>query len=361
MQSANTHLNILERHSHKMGYNINTIVVEEGKHNISSNRDISIDIIKFIAVLFIINSHADMCYPRFSALATGGAIGDALFLFCSGYTLFWGGLKRFDNWYKRRVCRIYPSVFACLIVSAIIGKLSFDSLTLVKLGGGSFVLAIMVYYILLYCVQQWLIDRIPYVIGLTVIVTIIAYWFFPYKYEVSNKGLYGITTQFRWIPYFVMMLMGAWLGMKTKKGQMRVETGWQDPVLMVVCLVVFYGLQFAAKKVPAIAPWQIVTVPFLAGIVYYFWRCCNAEWLKSVYESKTGNWLIMAIGGLCLESYLIQFSLFTDKLNFLFPLNIPLMMLIILVVSYVCRCLARIISQTFRTEDYEWKRVFEIK
>ena len=46
-------------------------------------------------------------------------------------------------------------------------------------------------------------------------------------------------------------------------------------------------------------------------------------------------------------------------MNFLFPLNIPLMMLIILVVSYMCRCLARIISQTFRTEDYEWGKVFD--
>jgi peptidoglycan/LPS O-acetylase OafA/YrhL len=57
-------------------------------------RDISIDIIKFLAVLFIINSHADVCYPKYSALATGGAIGDALFLFCSGYTLF---LKKTDD------------------------------------------------------------------------------------------------------------------------------------------------------------------------------------------------------------------------------------------------------------------------
>lgn len=330
------------------------------KYKPSKQRDISIDLIKFLAVLFIINSHADMCYPKFSALATGGAIGDALFLFCSGYTLFWGGLKRFDNWYKRRVNRIYPSVFACLIVSAIIGKLTFESLNLVKLGGSSFVLAIMIYYVLLYCVQKWFINRIPWVIGATAVVTLVAYWFFPYKYEVSNKGLYGITTLFRWIPYFAMMLMGAWLGLKTKRGEMQVKTTWKDPVLMIACLVVFYGIQFMAKKVHAVAPWQIVTVPFLAGIVYYFWRCCNAEWLRKVYGTKIGNWLIMAIGGLCLESYLIQFSLFTDKLNFLFPLNIPLMMLIILVVSYVCRCLARIISQTFRTEDYEWRKVFSI-
>lgn len=328
---------------------------------VSKQRDISIDVIKSIAVLFIINSHADICYTKYSALATGGAIGDALFLFCSGYTLFWGSLKRFDNWYKRRINRIYPSVLACLLVSAMLGKITFYDLDWWKICGGEFVVFIMIYYVLLYGAKKWFINHIPWVMVVTSVVTLLAYWFFPYKYEVGSKGLYGITTLFRWIPYFAMMLMGAWLGLKTKSGEMKVKTTWKDPVLMFFCIEVFYGIQFAAKKVPIVAPSQIVTIPFLAGIVYYFWRCCNAECLMTIYENRVGNWVIMAVGGLCLESYLIQFSLLTDKLNFLFPLNIPLIMLMILVVSYVCRCLARIISQTFRMEDYEWKKVFAIK
>lgn len=39
-------------------------------------RNISIDILKFLAVILIINSHMDACYPpKYSILATGGAIG----------------------------------------------------------------------------------------------------------------------------------------------------------------------------------------------------------------------------------------------------------------------------------------------
>ena len=52
-------------------------------------RNISIDILKCFAALIITNSHMDILYPKFGALATGGAIGDALFFFCSGFTLFW--------------------------------------------------------------------------------------------------------------------------------------------------------------------------------------------------------------------------------------------------------------------------------
>ena len=83
-------------------------------------RDYSIDILKFFAVFLIINSHMDICYPRFSILATGGAIGDWLFLFASGYTLFWKQPTRFDNWYKRRINRIYPSVIMCALVGALV-------------------------------------------------------------------------------------------------------------------------------------------------------------------------------------------------------------------------------------------------
>lgn len=51
------------------------------------NRINGVDILKCIAAILITNSHMDMLYPKFSFLATGGAIGDALFFFCSGFTL----------------------------------------------------------------------------------------------------------------------------------------------------------------------------------------------------------------------------------------------------------------------------------
>lgn len=54
-------------------------------------RDTSIDILKFIAVLAITNSHAGLLYGQYSALATGGAIGDVLFFFASGFTILLGG------------------------------------------------------------------------------------------------------------------------------------------------------------------------------------------------------------------------------------------------------------------------------
>ena len=94
-----------------------------------NQRDISIDILKFIAVFLIINSHMDALYPKYKMLATGGAIGDVLFLFASGYTLFLSNRKlRFDNWYKRRINRIYPSVIVCAIIGTLFSEKQYITL-----------------------------------------------------------------------------------------------------------------------------------------------------------------------------------------------------------------------------------------
>lgn len=320
-------------------------------------RDYAIDILKFLAVLMIINSHADKMYPHLKILATGGAIGDCLFLFCSGFTLFWGGQKSFCSFYKRRINRIYPSVFAAAIF---VHCLSMNpSIHYSQLLGGEFIIAIMIYYVLLYYIRKYALNKLDWVFASVAVISLIVYvlWF-PYKYEVSSKGLYGITTQYRWIPYFSAMLLGAMIGMKRKELKYH---AWLDFLKLILCVALFYSIQFSAKVYRPIAPWQVVTLLPLMGITVYFYKWCNAGWMKRIYDSKWGNWMIMVIGGLCLESYLIQNSLFTDKMNSIWPLNLVIITILILFCSYLVRCAARWFAQTFRTEDYEWKKIFSLK
>lgn len=108
----------------------------------NKTRDISIDILKCIAAIVITNSHMELLYGKYSVLATGGAIGDVLFFFCSGFTLFLGKKGRFDNWYKRRINRIYPTVFAWAIMGAFIFGYHYDmKYTIIHGGGGGLLLA----------------------------------------------------------------------------------------------------------------------------------------------------------------------------------------------------------------------------
>ena len=102
---------------------------------------------------------------------------------------------------------------------------------------------------------------------------------------------------------------------------------------------------------------QYVSVLPLLSTVFYFYKIGDSPWMKKIYRSRAGNFVIRFIGGLCLEIYLIQFYLFTDKMNSIFPLNILIMFLIIFVGAYLTRCLARTISQTFKDASYDWKEI----
>ena len=317
-------------------------------------RDITIDWIKFIAVFLIINSHADIMYPHLKILATGGAIGDCFFLFSSGFTLFSGKQADFGSYYKRRISRIYPSVFvAVLFVHFIRARYQ---VSLFEFIGKPFIQAIMIYYIVLFFIRKYAIKKIKPILVFVGIVSLVFYIFwFPYKYDTSSKGLYGIATYYRWIPYFGAMLIGAYMGKNKESFNYNIRV---DGLLLMACLILFYSIQYVAKIYRPIAPLQIVTLIPLMGIVVYMYKCCNNSLFKRIYQHKNGNFIVMSVGGLCLESYLIQGCLFTTKMNSIWPLNLFIITVVILISAYFVRCCARTFLQTFQTECYNWKKVF---
>lgn len=138
-------------------------------------RDICIDILKFFAVLLITNSHMELLYGKYSMLATGGAIGDVLFFFCSGYTLFLGRERRFDNYYKRRINRIYPTVIMWALLSSAFFNRHSDMIDIVFNGGGWFVTCIMIYYVILHLIRKFAFNHLKIVLGISLLVSLVWY------------------------------------------------------------------------------------------------------------------------------------------------------------------------------------------
>lgn len=318
-------------------------------------RDVSIDIMKFLAVIAITNSHMDVLYGKFSYFATGGAIGDVLFFFVSGFTSLLGGKRTFGNYYKRRINRIYPTVFAwALITCAVFGR-NKNFVDILLYGGGWFVTCIMVYYVVLFFIQRYFLNHLKAVFGVCFIIVILLY--VPFADE-GKYNMYG-ETYYKWCHYFLFMLQGALLGPSSKQKPVEASNGWMEILKAMICVVLFYGL-CAFKLSESYNYIQVLSLLPLAGVTYYVYRWCNTKWIKDIYKNTKAGWCMGAIGGLCLEVYLVQSNLFTDKLNFMFPANILIIFLEILVVAYLVRCLSRIWSQTFKDADYNWKEVFKL-
>lgn len=313
--------------------------------NNSVARNVGIDWLKVIAVFLVMNSHMQICYPKYSFLATGGAIGDALFFFASGFTLFMGRRLNFANWYKRRLNRIYPSIMAAAIVAYAFFE-NMDSIGDILLGRRYwFIGCIMVYYILFYPIIA--IKEGAYapkaLMGAGAICVVLYFFFF-------NDGtiFYG-EGNFRCFAYFLIMLQGGLMGRKVKELQFKKT----HVLLLILSVGIFYTLMFIGKGSPLIL---LSFVP-LMGVTRYCYLCSSALLLSRFYKNNVVGNVVYIVSQCCLEVYLIQKYIFTDSLNHLFPLNIPVVMLTVLLAAYIVKTIAEFISQTFKTELYDWGRM----
>lgn len=316
-------------------------------------RNIGIDILKFFAALLITNSHMGMLYGKYDILATGGAIGDVLFFFCSGFTLFLGRMGRFDNWYKRRINRIYPTVFAWAILSAFFFNLHQSMDYTIIHGGGWFVTCIMLYYVMLYFIQRFLLHHLKWVFGIVALICIA--WYFIMD-RPADYNMYG-ATYFKWGHYFLFMLLGAMMGISQKQWKFNFKT---DFIKLIGSIFIYYAILFAGRIYTLFSELQIISLIPLLFIVYYFYKVCSSDTLKKWYTNRYIGWSIKFIGGLCLEIYLVQGVLFIENMNHIFPINILIMFIIIFAVAYLLRCGSRIFSQTFKDGEYDWKAVFKL-
>ncbi len=315
------------------------------------NRDIGIDIIKFIAAIIITNSHFGKIYPpSLQALATGGAIGDALFFFCSGFTLFLKPAVRFDNWYKKRISRIYPTIFAWAIISAFIFGSTSNMKTTILHGGGWFVTCIMLYYIVAYFINKYFYNRLHTAFLIATLIVIISYimWDRP-----DNFGMYGATL-LKWIFFFLAMLLGAIIG-KSRK----VMAEKKSLIISIVSIIAFYAILFISTSNSIANKLQIISLVPLLALTYSTYSLFNGKTAQKLFCNSFVYYIVMFVGGLCLEIYITQITLLHYDLGLLFPVNYFAMFAIIIISAYLLRCCARFFMQTFNKQDYNWKEIFK--
>lgn len=295
----------------------------------------------------------NILYGEYQFLATGGSIGDCLFFFCSGYTLFLGRDAGFLNWYKRRINRIYPTVFAWMLVCCIFWHYTASFTDIILHGGGWFVECIMVYYVLLWFIKRYFISRLKLVFLVSALIIVLRY--FLYGTGGDNVSIYGCTTFKYWL-FFLSILSGAMLGIARRKVQYNIGKSWKNFLYLSISLFVFYAL-FYTNKVHGFEYLQLLSIIPLIGIANYLYKLCNSQTAIKLYNNRIIGSAIKCVGGLCLEIYLVQYNLFTDALNGIFPLNIIIIFLVIVIAAYVLHCISNLWKQTFSESDYNWRKI----
>jgi peptidoglycan/LPS O-acetylase OafA/YrhL len=336
---------------------MNQLLIKEDK----SQRNHAIDLMKFFAAILITNSHMASLYPeKFKIMSTGGAIGDALFFFCSGFCLMLGSSTDFFNWYKRRINRIFPTLFAVALIGIVLWNEDPTLRDVIINFGGWFVQAIFVFYAVFWFVKRFLPNKIwvAFLID-SVIVLVWFIWNWDKECFFLKDGTY-----LRWPSFFMVMLSGAFVShyINNQKKSQKEHSGWLYAGILVLLLAIYYGYQVMWNHFPIMKSFHIVLLPVLIGIIIMMYKLCSNGKVLRLYLNKRAYWLIYGISACCLEIYLIGNSCFGIGRNLieLFPLNIILTFLVIFISAYVVKIISNFLGQTFKTERYDWKGMIQL-
>lgn len=304
----------------------------------------------------VVNSHLEGMYVApFKFLSTGGIIGDALFFFCSGYKLSLGRTDRFDNWYKRRLVRIYPSVLVWDVLAALLFSLPLTVGTLFDgwwFCGYWFVKCIMVHYVALYFVMRYFRRWMSLLLG-GVCVGIGVWWWLAYspKFAMAMLG----ASKFEWYYLFAFTLFGA---IVASRGLPKFRTVSALSCLFLA-LLCHYGWLIIVGRCPNLMPIRLLLLLPLAAVVVSLYLLSKTDFVIGMMNGNVGKAMTL-LGGLCLEVYISHGMFETVRFNNLFPLNIIGYFAVVFIVAYFIRCVTRLFIQTFDKEHpYDYHSVFK--
>ncbi len=325
----------------------------------NKTRNAAIDILKCFAAILITNSHMAGLYPDpYSSLATGGAIGDALFFFASGFTISYSRGGNFGNWYKRRVNRIFPTIFAVAAIDIILFGKDPTLKEIVTNCGGWFIQCIFLFYAVFWFVKKYLMNRlwVSYAINTAIVLV----WYFAF-WDHSTFIFYN-GTYLRWALYFFAMLMGASVAKHEKTHDKKKYPVVLSLIILVLLLGLYYGYQIIGKRYTVLNYGQLILAPALYAIVFCFYKICDSKAFLNFYSKRIAHNLIYWISALCLEVYLCQHWILPTGAEFihLFPANVFLSFVAIGFAAYILKVASNFLSQTFRTDDYDWKKMVSL-
>lgn len=157
------------------------------------------------------------------------------------------------------------------------------------------------------------------------------------------------------IYYFLFMLLGAMTALQKEK----MISPKRSFIYILLSLICYYACMGIYKISPFYCKFQIISLIPLLISVYWMYQFCNSPKVYVILQSKVGK-IFYFISCLTLEIYMVQYAIFTDKLNYLFPFNLIIIYLIIFIIAYFLKCLSNIFTQIFSDKTFDFKAIYKL-
>ena len=252
---------------------------------------------RFFATLLITNAHIGPLYPSsLQLMSTGGALGNSLFFFCSGYALYLSNREQgFYTWITRRFTRIYPSLWIFMIICTLF-KIESYHIQDIIIPTYWFLQAILVFYILLFFTLKYFNKYLW-----TICILLLIPFFFTYfnmKHDIWIIENISENNFLHWYFYYIIML----LGVMTAQKQRTTNVKRIYIYIMVPLILLFYyslKIQLLHTQHP-IYNLQLL-LPLLLGLfaIYTFKLC---ETLSTLHKTNMTSFILF-ISKLTLDIY----------------------------------------------------------
>lgn len=299
----------------------------------------------FMATCLITLSHLDAFVPD-PRIATGGAIGNALFFFLSGFGLTMSlnadgsgnSLSSLLAYLRKRVLRLYPAAILVACVMLAVGMIGIASLadvvkTFVWPTPFWFISAVMAFYIPIF----YLARLQPRGIAIAMALLLIPYGFFYSQLDLSRFVVEG-DDYFKWINYFGITLMGCLVArlQLTPRLSLAAVAGLALSLLgfLVAKLTVF---RFDMGHL------QFVFHVLLYPIIFFSYQVFAAEAVMKPLRAMPIFPAVALLAGLTLEIYLTQ----TAWIHWLEAQNYPYGYAVLLPLALVPLVVFSVLTQWF--------------
>lgn len=309
-------------------------------------------LLKALASILITNSHLGNMYPS-EFMALGGSFGNGLFFCISGFLLV--NIKTdFASWYWGKIKRIYPTVFAGAVILLLCGETVVGNIRdFVELfiypTKWWFVAAIVVFYILYYFIVKKQKDVIVSGSMFAVVVVYFVVYFTCmdiHSFSVEGKDL----SLFKWIYYFFIMLMGAYMRKKTYSHDKK----FRFFVLAAMAVVLWGALRVIFLIYPAFLPSQFLTQFMVVIFVYAMMRFGMAMETEAKFRKLCQCRIVKMLSEITLEVYIVQMIVLPFCERLCFPVNIPVAYISVFAAAYVLHFIIN--SKQFFTKKKERNR-----
>lgn len=299
--------------------------------------------LRALAAVLITNSHYTGVYP-INIIASGGLLGDVIFFALSGFVLV--NIKEdFLNWYKKRLIRIYPSIWIITLVYIVLGFYTFENWSI-----GSyflyptyyhFIASIVVLYVPYYFIvkNEYLKSRVPIIMLVTFVLQLIIYFLF---YDKTYYHIDAVREPMIRFLFFQSMLMGLYFRVNhSRYVNHKKASNW---ALLLISLIVYFATKLAFVKVEVISQFQIVNQITLFIALYYIFKCFASIDGQLVKMPNVIRTVVAFIAKITLQIYAVQYVIIPKFANIVFPLNWIIITTIIIISAYVLYFLGNKIS-----------------